>query len=90
MANTCKVYTFYMCPFSTVISLYIFAVCVDYLDYILKIAYRYIVRTLQISEISGYKSTVQCTKTELLGHFYFSDLEETPFLDQLGAILFGF
>ena len=54
---------------------------------ILKIAYRYIVRTTQIS---GYKSTVQCTKTELLGHFYFSDLEETPFLDQLGAILFGF
>ena len=26
MANTCKVYTFYMCPVSTVISLYIFAV----------------------------------------------------------------
>ena len=26
MANTCKVYTFYMCPGSTVISLYIFAV----------------------------------------------------------------
>ena len=25
-ANTCKVYTFYMCPVSTVISLYIFAV----------------------------------------------------------------
>ena len=26
MANTCKVYTFYMCHVSTVISLYIFAV----------------------------------------------------------------
>ena len=26
---------------------------------------------------------LKCIKTELLGHFYFSDLEETPFLDQL-------
>ena len=26
MANTCIVYTFYMCPISTVIALYLFAV----------------------------------------------------------------
>ena len=31
MANTCKIYIFELCPVSTVISLYIFAVCFNIL-----------------------------------------------------------
>ena len=32
IANTCKVYTFYMCPVSAAISLYVFAVQILYLS----------------------------------------------------------